>query len=143
MPCSGCSALHRVNPNFKKISVKYQKTNNIRVLKVKSKTSFHIRFTQSFPLTKLETLTVFLFLFMHDGCIFLKHVRSRKRYFCQFSFNNTASVKKQIHVYPSRFICRFIYRYIDIHTDSNYYHHHCHLTGIYIFFPSILVSAYY
>lgn len=31
------------------ILVKYQKTNNIRFLKVKFKTSFHLRFTQSFP----------------------------------------------------------------------------------------------
>lgn len=31
------------------ILVKYQKTNNIRFLKVRFKTSFHLRFTQSFP----------------------------------------------------------------------------------------------
>ena len=31
------------------ILVKYQKTNNIRFLKVKFKTSFHLKFTQSFP----------------------------------------------------------------------------------------------
>ena len=34
---------------YARILVKYQKTNNIRFLKVKFKTSFHLRFTQSFP----------------------------------------------------------------------------------------------